>query len=71
MIRISSSSCEQMEATRIKDQSSKFQILKREVQLAVDQLGRGEGIRNRDWDAKLIERHSIYSARHRTDRLGK
>ncbi|MES2466839.1 MAG: hypothetical protein V4675_06030 [Verrucomicrobiota bacterium] len=55
---------EQVEASRTEDAQSKLADLRRDVQVAVVQLDRGEGIRDRDWDARLAERHRAYAARH-------
>ena len=55
---------EQVEASRTEAGQSKLADLRHDVQVAVDQLDRGEGIRNRNWDEKLAERRRAYAARH-------
>ena len=55
---------EQIETARTEVEQSRIENLRRDIQLAVDQLERGEGIGERDWNAKLAERHSAYNARH-------
>jgi Arc/MetJ-type ribon-helix-helix transcriptional regulator len=55
---------EQVEASRTEADQSKLADLRRDVQVAVDQLDRGEGIRNRNWAEKLAERHRAHAASH-------
>ena len=54
---------EQVEAPLTEEEQSKIAALRQDVQHAADQLDRGEGIRDFDWDAFLAERHRAHAAR--------
>ncbi len=55
---------EQIEAPLIAEEDARLAALRRDVQIGIDQLDRGEGIHNLDWDARLAERHRAFAARH-------
>ena len=50
--------CKEQEEAQLTDEDQqKLDLLREDVQAAADQLDRGEGVRDRDWRAKLAERH--------------
>lgn len=55
---------EQVEAPFTDEEAVKLATLRTDVQHAADQLDRGEGIRDFDWDAFLAERHRAHAAKH-------
>ena len=55
---------EQAEAPLTEDEQLKLGDLRREIQVGIDQLDRGEGVCDLDWDARLAERHRSHAARH-------
>lgn len=54
---------EQVESCLTAEDESKLAALRVDVQHAADQLDRGEGIRDFDWDAFLADRHRAHAAR--------
>lgn len=53
---------EQSDAELTEEEQQKLSALRGDIQHATDQLDRGEGIRNFDFDAFLAERHRIHAA---------
>ncbi|MDB6074555.1 MAG: hypothetical protein JWO89_2195 [Verrucomicrobiaceae bacterium] len=54
---------ELIEAPLAEAEQTKLADLRRDVQHAADQLDRGEGVANLDWDAFLAERHRAHATR--------
>jgi len=55
---------EQVESRLTAEEEAKLATLRADVQHAADQLDRGEGIRDFDWDAFLADRHRAHAARN-------
>lgn len=53
---------EQIESPFTEEEQAKLGSLRQDVQLAVEQLDRGEGIRELDWDEFIAARHQEFAA---------
>lgn len=53
---------EQSDAELTEEEQQKLSALREDIKHATDQLDRGEGIRDFDYDAFLTERHRIHAA---------
>jgi antitoxin ParD1/3/4 len=63
-IRVVSMYKDQVEEGLSKAEQTKLDSLRRDIQVGVDQLDRGEG-GEMDWDSFFAERHSAYAQRER------
>lgn len=55
---------ELIEAPLSETEQTKLADLRKDVQHAAEQLDRGEGVAQLDWDAFLAERHHAHAVRH-------